>query len=156
MPASFTHSFIFLLFHKLLGRFQFDQIEKRIRITGEHAGAAGPVHGFFTALTSLAVMMAVDHRHAQLCTHLIKLVAEVRHLVRAVLVTSDDLIDRINNNSNIILFSRPPDQHGRQFIHRPGLSTQVPDIYILKVLWIPAQRLIHITETMQAAGPVQL
>ena len=47
--------------------------------------------------------MAVNNRAAQLRTHQVKLVAEPCHLVRAVLISSDDFIDRVYDNSRIVL-----------------------------------------------------
>ena len=69
------------------------------------------------------MVMAVDHGHAQLRADLIELITEIGHLVCTVLITCDDLVDRIDDDGNVILLGSPADEHGRQFIHGPGLAS---------------------------------
>ena len=52
---------------------------------------------------TLAVVVAVDHRTPQLRAYLIELVADVRHLVGAVFIPGNDLIDRVNDDSDVFL-----------------------------------------------------
>ena len=102
------------------------------------------------------MVVAIDHCTAKLCTHLVKLVTEVRHLVRTVLISCDDLIDRVNDDGNIVLFCSPPDQFWCQLIHRDRLTSQIPDIDVLQVLWLfYTHSCIHIFETVQTACPVK-
>ena len=74
--------------------------------------------------------MAVDYSAAQVCTNLVKLIAKIGHLVRAVLVAGDDFVDRINDDGNVIFLGSPANQLGRQLVHGHGLAAQVPDIYV--------------------------
>ena len=154
--TSSTDSLIFFLFHQCLCRLQLDQIQKCIRITGKYTGSRSAVHGLLTALISFAVMMTVDHGTAQLCTHFIELVTEVRHLIGTVLITSNDLINRVYNDRYIILLCCPSDQLGGKLIHRYRLSSKVPDINILQVVWDIAKGLIYIFKTVKTARPVKL
>ena len=68
------------------------------------------------------MVVTVDHGYAQFRANLIELITEVRHLIRAVLITCNDLIDRIDDNGYVILLGSPADEHRGQFIHRPGLA----------------------------------
>lgn len=111
---------------------------------------------FLTTLVSFAVMMTVDHGAAKLCTHFIELVTEVRHLIGTVLITSNDLINRVYNDRYIILLCCPSDQLWCKLIHRYRLSSKVPDINILQVVWDIAKGLIYIFKTVKTARPVKL
>ena len=154
--AGSTDRFIFFLFHQCLCRLQLDQIQKCIRITGKYTGSRSAVHGLLTALISFAVMMTVDHGAAKLCTHFIELVTEVRHLIGTVLITSNDLINRVYNDRYIILLCCPSNQLWCKLIHRYRLSSKVPDINILQVVWDIAKGLIYIFKTVKTARPVKL
>ena len=102
-------------------------------------------------------MVAVDHSAAQFRTNLIELITEMRHLVSTVFVTGDDFINRIYNDSNIILLCCTPDQLRRQLIHRNRLATQIPYIDIRQIARLPPHCRINILKTMQTTLPfVQL
>ena len=62
--ARHTHSVIGLLFAEIVADRQLDQVQQRVRVTGKHTAAAGPVHAPLASLTALAVMVAVDYRTA--------------------------------------------------------------------------------------------
>ncbi|MNC07292.1 hypothetical protein D3C75_548350 [compost metagenome] len=100
--------------------------------------------------------MAVNDAGAELRRDLVELVREVGHLVGAILVAGEHLVNRIDNNGNVVLLGRPPDQLRRQLIHWHRLAPQVPDIDITDMPAGEAQGCIHILETVQAARPVKL
>ena len=100
-------------------------------------------------------MMAVNDSAVQLGSDLVELVAEMRHLIGAVFIAGDDLVDRIDDDRRVILLLRPADQLGRQLIHGDRLSSQVPDVDIFQMVGTDAQRCVHIVEAMKAARPVQ-
>ena len=147
--------FVDLLLAELFADGQLNQVQERVRVTGEHPRPASPVHGTLASLAALGMVVAVDHGAAQLSTHLVELVAEVRHLVGAVLVAGDDLIDGVNDNGNVILFLRPADQLWRQLVHWHRAAPEVPDINLVQVLGRAPQGRIHILEAVEAGGPVQ-
>ena len=154
--ASRTHSLVLLGLKHILRQFKLYHIQHSVRVAGKHTGAGCPVHGLLASLAALTVVMAIDNRHTQFCTDLVKLVAEVGHLVRAVLVAGDDFINGVNHNGYVVLLGGPAYEHRSQFVHRPGLTTQVPDINVFKVVRFPSESLVHIPETVQTAGPIQL
>ena len=99
-------------------------------------------------------MVAVDDGTAQLGTDLIKLVAEGGHLVGAVLIAGDDLIDGVDDDGNVALLRRSTDEFRRQLVHGDGVATQVPNGYA--VLGRRSHGLSHVPEPVQAGRPVQL
>ena len=54
-------------------------------------------------------MMAVYDRAAKLCADLIELVAEVCHLISAVLIAGDDLINWVDDDSDVVFLGSPSD-----------------------------------------------
>ena len=145
-----------MLFFQGVCQRKLDHIQLCVRVPCKHPGSGCPVHGLLAALRALAVMMAVDRRTLQLRTDFVELVAEPRHLFRAVLVAGNDLVDRVDNNGRIIPFLGPPDEFRRQLVHRYGLASQVPDINVLQGRRPHPDGFVDVTEPMQAAGPVQL
>ena len=93
-------------------------------------------------------MVAVNDRTAQLGTYLIKLIAEFRHLVGTVLVAGDDLVNRVNDDCDIVLFHGPTYQLGCQLIHRDGAATEVPNVDAPQVLRGVSQGLVYVPETV--------
>ena len=153
-PAAYL--LVRLLLLQALRLLQLDQIEKRIRITCKHAGTAGAVHRLLAALAAFAVMVTVDDRAAQLIAHFVELITKVGHLICAVLIARDDLVDRVDHDRDIVFLGRTPDQLRRQLIHRYGIPSQVPYIDVVEVLRWDLHGFIHIFESMQTGRSVQL
>lgn len=84
------------------------------------------------------MMMAVDDGAVQLGANLVELVAEMGHLVGAVFVTSDDLINGVDDDSRVILLRGPADELRRQLVHRDGFAPQFPNVDIGDVVGRPA------------------
>ena len=101
-------------------------------------------------------MVAVDHGRPQVGAYNVELVAKVRHLVCTVFITGNNLINRIDNDRDVVFFGCPTNELWRQPVHRHALSSQVPDIDIIKVCRFNVHGLIYILETMQTARPVKL
>ena len=101
-------------------------------------------------------MVAIDYRAPQLCADTVELVAELRHLVRAVLIAGYNLVNRVNNNRDVVLLGSAPDKLWRQLVHWHRLAAQVPDINVLQVRRYQVEGRVNIFKTMQAARPVKL
>ena len=102
------------------------------------------------------MVMAVDHSAAQLSTDLVELVTESGHLVGAVLITGDDLVNRVDNYRQKTAFQGAADQLWCQLVHGHALASQVPDLDVIRVPRLQPQSGVHVGETMDAAGPIQL
>ena len=100
--------------------------------------------------------MAVDHGAVQCAAHKVKLVAELGHLVGAVLVAGDHLINGVQHHGHVALFLGPADELGGQLVHGHGRTAQVPDVNVFQVLRRQAHGGVHILEAVQAGGPIQL
>ena len=149
-------SFVVQLLPDGIGGHQFGHVQHGVRVTGEHTGTAGAVHAALATLCAFAVVVAVDHRTAQLGAHLVELVAKMRHLIGAVLVAGDDLVDGVEDDGGVAFLTRPADELGGQLVHGDGSTAQVPDVNVPQVLRGQAEGSIHILEAVQAGGPVQL
>ena len=160
MPPQLLHACItdrrvgFLL-ADVLGQFQFCHVKQGIGVTGKHPRAGCSIHAAFATLSPLAVVVAINHRTAQLRAHLVKLVAEMCHLVSTVFIARDDLVNRVDDDSNVLFFLRPPNQLRGKPVHRFGHATQIPDVNALEIRRRQFHCLIHIPKPMQAAGSVQ-
>ena len=153
--AGFTGGPVHHFIPALRRNIQLDQVQQRVRVPGEHAGAGGPVHAALLALAALAVVVAVDHGAVQFRADAVKLIAEGRHLVRAVFVAGDHLIDGIDDYGGIAFFLGPSDQLRRQLVHGAAAPAQVPDVDCVRVPGRNAQGFVHVLEAVQAGGPVQ-
>lgn len=111
----------------------------------------GPLH----PLTAFGMVMAVNHGAFQLFRYFVKLVAEMSHLVSTVLITGDDLVNRVDDHRRVILLGRPADKLRRQLVHGDSLPSKIPYVDISQILRREGKRFIHIPETMQAGRPVQ-
>ena len=100
--------------------------------------------------------MAVDHGAVQCAAHKVKLVAELGHLVGAVLVAGDYLINGVQHHGHVALFLGPADELGGQLVHGHGRAAQVPYVDVGKVLRRKAEGGVHVPEAVQAGRPVQL
>ena len=145
-----------LLLHDLRGQLQLHQIQHGIRVTGKHAGSRCPIHGPLASLGALGVVVAVDHGAAKLRADLVKLVAEGRHLVGAVFVAGNDLINGVDDHGDVVLLQRPPDELRGQRVHGQRLAPEIPDIDIADIGRPQPHSLIHILKPVQAASSVQL
>ena len=140
----------------IVGYFQLCKVQQCVRITGKYTRSGCSVHRLLAALCAFAVVMAVDNCSVQLRTNLVELVAEIRHLVRTVLIAGDDLIDRVDDDNVVVLLFRAPDQLRSEFVHRYRFASQVPDINVSEVLCGDSERFVDILEAVQAACAVQL
>lgn len=61
----------------------------------------------FLPLAALAVMVARDHRCCPVTAYDIELVAEMCHLIGTVFISGDNLIDRIDNDREVVFLGRP-------------------------------------------------
>ena len=102
------------------------------------------------------MVVAVDGRAAELGAHLVKLVAEVRHLIGGVLVAGDDLVNGVDDDRDVVLLDRSANEFRREPVHRHGLAAQVPDVDVAEVLRLPAETAVHILKTVQAGSAVKL
>lgn len=100
-------------------------------------------------------MVTVDDGAVQLGADLVELIAEVGHLVGAVFVTSDDLINWVDDDGRVVLLGCPTDELRRQLVHRDGFAAQFPNVDIGNVVGRPSQGVIHVLEAVQTARPVQ-
>ena len=139
-----------------VGGRQLGHVQHGVRVTGEHAGTGRTVHAALAALGTFAVVMAVDHGAVQCAAHKVKLVAELGHLVGAVLVAGDYLINGVQHHGHVALFLGPADELGGQLVHGHGRTAQVPDVNVFQVLRRQAHGGVHILEAVQAGGPIQL
>ena len=101
-------------------------------------------------------MVAVDHRTPEVCRDPVELVAEFCHFGRAVLIAGDNLVDRVDHNSGIIVVLCPPEQFGHELVHGDRFSPQVPDINVFQMMRRNLQCRVNIAEPVQAARPVKL
>ena len=155
LDAGFTDGRIGLLFEDLIRQFQLCHINECIRITGKHAAAGGTIHAPLAALCPLAVVVAVDHRTAQLGAHLVELVAEMCHLVGTVLVAGDDLVNGVDDDGNEVLLFRPTNQFRCKFVHRFGYATQMPHFNIPNIDRRYLQSSINIMDSVVTGSLVQ-
>ena len=102
------------------------------------------------------MVVAVNDSRAEFRADLVKLVAESGHLVSAVFVAGDDLVDRVDDDSDVILLQRAADQLRRELVHRYGMTAQIPDINVSDAPRLPAHRLVDVAEAVQAARTVKL
>ena len=100
-------------------------------------------------------MMAINNSASALGDNLVKLVAELRHLVGRVLVAGNDFIDGVNDGSDESFILYPSNQFPCQLIHRLRLAAQVPYLYVADIFGRNAQGFIYILEPVEAARPVQ-
>ena len=100
------------------------------------------------------MVVAVDHGAAKLRAHLVELVAEMRHLVGAVLVAGDDLVNRVNDNCHVALFCGAANEFRRELVHRYAAPAQIPDVDAVDVLRRKAERRVNVFEAMQAGRTV--
>ena len=107
-------------------------------------------------LPPFAVVMAIDHGTAKLRADAVKLIAEMRHLIRAVFIAGNDLVDRVYDNGNVLLLCRPANELRRELVHRDRLAAQVPYIDVVEVFGLPAERRVNVPEAVQAACAVKL
>ena len=128
LSASRTDSLIYLLIDGGSGELQLDHVNHGVRITSKNAAPGGSVHGPFAALRTFRMVMAIDCSGLKLRADLVKLIAEPGHLVSAVLVAGDDLVDRVHDDSLVTFIFCPPDQLRGQLVHRDAASSEVPDI----------------------------
>ena len=134
---------------------QLCHVQHSVRVAGKHAGTTGAVHAALAALSTFAVVVAVDDGAAQLTADQIELVAKLGHLVSAVLVAGDDFINRVQYHRNVALLGGPADEPRGQLVHRHRRAAQVPHIDAAHVVRGIAQCRVHILEAVQAAGAVE-
>ena len=153
--AGFADGRIGLLFEDLVRQFQFRHVNECVRITGKHAAAGSTVHASLSALCPLAVVVAVDHRTAQLGAHLVELVAEMGHLVGTVLVAGDDLVNGVDDDGDVLLFLGSPDKLRGKPVHRFRHAAEIPDVNAPEIRRRQFHCLIHVPKPVQAARPIQ-
>lgn len=100
--------------------------------------------------------MAVDRRAGEFGADLVELVAEVGHLLRAVFIARNDLVDRVDDDRQIPLVPRPADELRSELVHREALPAQVPDVDIPDVRRRDLHRGVYVPEAVETARPVQL
>ena len=144
------------MFGQGLGKRQLDHVQHGIRVPGKHAGAGCTVGAAFAALQAFGVVVAVDDGTGQLPANLIKLVAEDRHGLGAVLVAGDDLIDGVQNDGDVAFFTGPADELRGEFIHGHGRTAKVPDVDAGQILRRQLHGCVYVPKAVQAAGPIQL
>ena len=62
--------------------------------------------------------MAVDNRTPQLGTDQVKLITEFCHLVSGVFIAGNDLVDRVDDDRQVLLLLCPVNQFWSQTVHR--------------------------------------
>ena len=102
------------------------------------------------------MVVAVDDGTFQLPADQVELVAELGHLISAVLIAGDDFVDGVQHHSQIPLFGRPADQPRGKLVHRHRGTAQVPHVDAAHVIGRIPQGIVHILETVQTGCPVQL
>ena len=100
-------------------------------------------------------MVTVDDGAVQLGADLVELVAEVGHLVGAVFVACDDLINRVDDDGRVVLLGCPADELRRQLVHGDGFAAQLPDVDVGNVVGWPSQGVVYVFKAVQTARPVQ-
>ena len=110
LHTSFANCRVGFLLENVFCKLQFGHINEGIRVTGKHAAAGCAVHAALATLCAFAVVVAVDHGTAQLRADLVELVAKMRHLIGAVLVAGDDLVNGVDDDSDVLLFLGTADQ----------------------------------------------
>ena len=68
-----------------------------VGVTGEHARAGCPVLGLLRQLLALRVMVAVDDGHLVVPRNEVNEVAHLGHFRRLVLVSGEDLVERVDD-----------------------------------------------------------
>ena len=101
-------------------------------------------------------MVTVDNGAAELVAHLVKLIAEARHLFGAVLVAGEHLVNRVDNNGDKALFGGAAYQHRCELVHWHRHTAQVPDINAADVVGRLTERLVYVDKTVITARLVQL
>ena len=142
---------VLLLDKQALGDLQLREVQQRVGIAREHAGAGSLVHAALAGLIALGMMVAVDDGAAELVAHLVKLIAEARHLLGAVLVAGEHLVDRVDDHGDKALFGSAADQHRRELVHRYRPTAQVPDINASDVVGRLTERLVHVDKAVITA-----
>ena len=140
----------------LVRQLQRRHVKQRVRVSRENARAGCSVHGAFLSLQALGMVVAVDYGAPDLLGDLVELVAEGGHLVGAVLVSRDDLVDRVDDNGDGSRLECAADERGRKPVHRHGAPSQVPDVDVPDVLGSIAERPVHVLEAMEAARGIKL
>ena len=102
------------------------------------------------------MVVTVNSCRAQLCAYLVELVAELSHLVGAVLVTGNDLVNRVYYYSLVVPVLGTSDQLGSQFIHGDGSASQIPDIDVPEASGRDSRGIVDILEPVQTGRPVEL
>src|SRR5699024_463878 len=85
----------------------------------------------------------------------VKLVAEARHLVGAVLVAGNDFVDGVDDDGDVIPLGGAADEARGEFVHGHGLAAQVPDVEVAQIRRFHAQRRVDVVDAVQTTGPVQ-
>src|SRR5690625_1478247 len=73
----------------------------------------------------------------------------------AVFITSNDLINWVDYDGNVVFLCCSTDQLWCQLIHRHGFASQVPNVQICNICWCPVVRLVYVLEPMHGARSVQ-
>ena len=102
------------------------------------------------------MMVYIYDRCARLRGDPVELIAELRHLLRRVLVAGQYLIDRVDDNRLVAVLFRPPDKLRNKLVDAFRPPSQVPYIKLLECLAWHACGLADVLKSMQAAIPIQL
>ena len=142
-----------LIFHIAI-QLQLNHIQLCVGIAGKHAAAGCPVSRLTVALITLAVMMTVDGRTPGLCTDLVELIAEERHIAGAVLIAGDDLINRVDDDGIEMLIAHTAHELRHQLVQRHSLAAQIPQDEVFGTGLANMECVIDIGESVNAAGAV--
>ena len=77
----------------------------------------------------------------------------MRHLVGAVFVAGDDLVNRVNDDRHVLFFCGAANEFRRELIHRYAAPAQEPDVDAVDVLRRKAERRVNVA-AMQAGRTV--
>ena len=102
------------------------------------------------------MVVRVDHGAPQTGRDLVELVAERRHLLGAVFVPRQHLVNGVDDDGRIPPAMGAPDQFRGEPVHGDRMPAKVPDVDRRNGLRQPAEGGIDVPEPVDAGWPVQL
>ena len=100
--------------------------------------------------------MTINDRAIKLRCDTVELIAKMSHLFSTVLISCNDLVNRVDDNRRVLLFNGSTNEFWSEFIHGQRFSSKIPYIDIRKAAGFPTKLRVHIFKSMQARGGVKL
>ncbi len=100
--------------------------------------------------------MAVNRAAPGLRAYLVELVTERAHLGGVVLVTRDNLVNGIDNDSVKVLIPHTADEFRYKLVKRYGMTSEIPDYDTVRILYGKTQCLVYLEKAVDRACRIDL